>query len=67
MPRNLRLSLLLCSLLGCYAPEPAPKVCAAINDQPDCSTQTLSYGSGISDLVNRTCLPCHAPGGEEST
>lgn len=67
MPRNLRFFLALSTFLAACGPKPAAKDCPALNDQPDCSTQTLSYSSGISDLVNRACMPCHAPGGEESS
>ncbi len=31
-----------------------------------CSTQTLSYDSDIAAIMNNRCMPCHAPGGEES-
>lgn len=59
----------LCALLAVVSCGPKAKDCPSVPDldQSACSTQTLSYTADIAPIMNDRCMPCHAPGGEEST
>jgi len=56
-------------LLAATGCGPKAKDCPSVPDlsASECSTRTLGYDSDIAAIMNSRCMPCHAPGGEEST
>ncbi|MES1175827.1 MAG: hypothetical protein ABUL62_16010 [Myxococcales bacterium] len=67
MPKIPLLSLLVCLAFACGESAPATLNACPEPVQVGCPTDALRYDTGIGDLLDERCSPCHARGGVEAT